>query len=40
MSDLVLLNISQELEQIRHKVAGKAVSVVFDGTTRLARQWL
>ena len=35
MSDLVPLVISQEQENIKREITGNAVSVVFNGTTRL-----
>ena len=35
MSDLVPLVVSQEQEEIKQEILGRAVSVVFDGTTRL-----
>lgn len=35
MNDIAPLVISQECEEIKHEIAGNAVSLVFDGTTRL-----
>ena len=35
MSDVVPLVVSQEQEEIKQEILGRAVSVVFDGTTRL-----
>lgn len=35
MSDLVPFVVSQEQEEVKREILGRAVSVVFDGTTRL-----
>ena len=39
MSDLILFISSQEQNDIRSEIAGKPAAVIFDGTTRLVKQW-